>query len=695
MRIGICGEVGFYNLNGPINLGSPGSPRSPPWTILLSNTPRVGCDHNKILQTKRCRFCHAHVKIVFYLNYSATREIKYLRTGSRRPTAMSLSLDVAVLPWSRRGSFMSLTSKVKLGDSLAPAHNVYLVSQCRAPALPLFALRPLPSGSSLGPPAGFHTAPPLTTVSATVPLLQWKYRDKVVAEATFPDVRCIRFRGNTPLAFDSDVAVDMSDYMGPYVFSRPSFQGSKPAVEVTFRTFKGYRFIATKGQLSTVNGDSNKRRLNRRVQIQGQDGDNEWELLLCELEVASARSAPAVDFCGSLVRSVMFSSFEAAVDKIIQEFDEFTLGICPWSAGLPTQSESLASYVIWTSMVRADSNYTREAVMMSKLWMNKVWSWDNCFNALGLAPFNLDSAINQIQILYDYQAPDGRLPDSVDWQNIEWAFTKPPIQGWAISKLLKRHPEINDHALLELYTATSKFTDYWMQQRRTEKSGLPWYSHGNDSGWDNSTAFDSQPVVISPDCAAYLILQTDFLAELASRLMLDIEHQDKWKRMKKTVTEALLSELWDGESFIIKNALTGETRKSTSLLRLMPLVAAKYLPSAIVDSMAMDLSRHLTSWGLSTEEYESPLYEDDGYWRGPIWAPPTLLIESGLRAAGKVELADKISDRFIALCEKSGFAENYDAIKGEGLRDLSYTWTASVFLVLRREASERKYTKEN
>ena len=34
------------------------------------------------------------------------------------------------------------------------------------------------------------------------------------------------------------------------------------------------------------------------------------------------------------------------------------------------------------------------------------------------------------------------------------------------------------------------------------------------------------------------------------------------------------------------------------------------------------------------------------------------------------------------MAEKSGFAENFDALTGEGLRDRAYTWTSSVWLIL-------------
>ena len=81
---------------------------------------------------------------------------------------------------------------------------------------------------------------------------------------------------------------------------------------------------------------------------------------------------------------------------------------------------------------------------------------------------------------------------------------------------------------------------------------------------------------------------------------------------------------------------------------------------------------------------DSPLYESDGYWRGPIWAPPTLILTDGLRRAGESALAADIARRFCNLCRQSGFAENYDAVSGAPLRDRAYTWTASVFFELLR-----------
>ena len=70
-----------------------------------------------------------------------------------------------------------------------------------------------------------------------------------------------------------------------------------------------------------------------------------------------------------------------------------------------------------------------------------------------------------------------------------------------------------------------------------------------------------------------------------------------------------------------------------------------------------------------------------------------MLIEDGLRRAGYPDLADEISAPLPRPVRASGFAENFDARTGEGLRDRAYTWTASAYLIL-AAAHERRQTAD-
>ena len=158
---------------------------------------------------------------------------------------------------------------------------------------------------------------------------------------------------------------------------------------------------------------------------------------------------------------------------------------------------------------------------------------------------------------------------------------------------------------------------------------------------------------------------------------------------RDALASALVGELWDGARFVARGAADGEAGSTSSLLNVMAVVAADRFPPEIGTALATGVGEHVTEWGLATELLSSPHYEPDGYWRGPIWAPSTVLIEDGLRRAGFTELADAVSDSFRRLCERSGFAENFDALTGEGLRDRAYTWTASAYLLLTHEATLR------
>jgi hypothetical protein len=57
----------------------------------------------------------------------------------------------------------------------------------------------------------------------------------------------------------------------------------------------------------------------------------------------------------------------------------------------------------------------------------------------------------------------------------------------------------------------------------------------------------------------------------------------------------------------------------------------------------------------------------------------------GVAAAGDRELAEEVARRFCSMLDRSGMAENFDAITGQGLRDRAFTWTSSVFLILGNE----------
>lgn len=371
------------------------------------------------------------------------------------------------------------------------------------------------------------------------------------------------------------------------------------------------------------------------------------------------------------------SGFDAAREEAAADF-------AAWLAHAPKGgteiARRLAAYLLWSNTVPAAGILTRPAIYMSKNAMINVWSWDNAFSALGVACMNPDLAFDQFAVIFDHQHPSGLLPDFVNDREASFAFTKPPAHGWAILRLTDAFPALfttNQRARLADWLARQ--LDYWLTHARKDPQSLPAYFHGNDSGWDNASFFAEGGPVITPDLPTFLILTCDCLARLQP------DRADHWQAQGDRLFNLLTRSLWSGQRFGTR-LLSDPTRlrHDESLIGFMPLLLGARLPRAMAQAMIARLTSGgwLTRWGAATEDPQSPLYESDGYWRGPIWAPTTMLIWDGLIRQGEIALAHTLARRFVTLCETSGMAENFDALAGTPLRDRAFAWTSAVYLWL-------------
>lgn len=379
--------------------------------------------------------------------------------------------------------------------------------------------------------------------------------------------------------------------------------------------------------------------------------------------------------------------FEACADAVARQFATFLSAMPPAPANL-AEARELATYIDWAATVNPEGLLRRPAMLMSKNWMCNVWSWDHCFNAMALTPGHVGLAWDQLLVVADHQDSFGCLPDSINDVDRQYNFSKPPIHGWTVGEMLRRSAAPPGDVLEALYDSLCRQVGWWLTYRRAEGDLLPHYLHGNDSGWDNSTMFDKGVPLIAPDLAAFLVVSCDELANVATGLGRRDE-ASRWREQADRLLAALLDELWRGDRFIALATHAKTPVVCESLIPCMPILLGKRLPQPVIDALVASLRRFLTEWGLATEHPASQAYADNGYWRGPIWAPSTYLAVCGLERCGQYELAREVAQRFCRLCANSGFAENFDAVRGLPLCDRAYTWTASVFLLL----AEKLFTR--
>ena len=341
--------------------------------------------------------------------------------------------------------------------------------------------------------------------------------------------------------------------------------------------------------------------------------------------------------------------------------------------------EKECAYIMWSNTIAPLGNFDTEAIVMSKGGMSNVWSWDNAFNALGLADVDYRLAMDQFMIMYKHINRVGRVPDAISQSYKVWNFVKPPVQAWMYKQMIKRNPEFaTPHALEEVYFVMKRNTDWWLNLR----GDVPSYYHGNDSGQDNSTCYDKSEHIETPELIAFLSVQCSFLSEAAEILNYPTDKR-VYAMLAKELAEKAIKDYWDGENLFVRLAETGEPYYCNALMPLRLVVLEDMLPKEIQEYIVKQIKEHhLCTGGIASEALDSPLFIEDGYWRGAVWAPDMVMFVYALRNLGYTELADELANNYKTAVTKYGFSENTSALTGKQLRCKGYSWAANAYQVL-------------
>ncbi|MCR8643970.1 hypothetical protein NV379_15060 [Paenibacillus sp. N1-5-1-14] len=378
-----------------------------------------------------------------------------------------------------------------------------------------------------------------------------------------------------------------------------------------------------------------------------------------------------------------YDSYEEAYERVASHYEQW-LTQMPKAAEKYVASRNLASYITWSCVVHPEGLLKDYAMYMSKNWMFNIWSWDNCFNAMMLSGNQPELAMAQLDLFTQYQDPSGIYADFINDKFISFNCCKPPIHAWAFKKMRGMNEWFNQQEVVSrMYDSLVGSTNFWVQHRRHDDQTLPVYTHGNDSGWDNASIFHDGMPVEAPDLTAHLIRQMDILAEMATELQREDEAV-QWKKQADKLYALLIDRLYADGRFVARYA--PENRVITnqdSLILMLPIVIGYRLPREVTDVLVQSLAeRFEATYGLATESSLSPLYKENGYWLGPIWAPVTYLFIDALEHNGYNEMASRIAEKFMNMTLIGGMAENFDPFSGKGLVDPAFTWTSSVFLLL-------------
>lgn len=355
-----------------------------------------------------------------------------------------------------------------------------------------------------------------------------------------------------------------------------------------------------------------------------------------------------------------------------------------------------------------------EGVRPSVTTFNGLWSWDSWKHAAGLAYVDKQLAENSIRAMYDYQTPEGMIPDCVfpDTQNFTGStcvteLTKPPLSGWAVWEI---YEQTHDTAFIrEMYPKIVEYHKWRYEYRDINQNGLCELGASIDrlntakcEMADNAIRYDNAQMlkksdscysmnVESVDLSAYMYQEKGYLLKMAQLLGLKDEakqYKQEMKVLKKQIQEVFFDEntgffydvRMDDGSFILSQESCGWTP-------LFAGVATRKQAAAVVANM-MDEAKFNTVMPLPTASKECPEFDPvNGYWRGPTWLDQFYFGYMGLLNYGyrdeAVALLKKVLQNGQGITDPEGeLREHYNPVTGEAGGARNFGWTASHLLQL-------------
>lgn len=345
-------------------------------------------------------------------------------------------------------------------------------------------------------------------------------------------------------------------------------------------------------------------------------------------------------------------------------------------------------------------------------WFHGFWAWDSWKHAAAVANYDTELAKNQMRALFDYQEPNGFIPDCVYRNNLieenNYRNTKAPLAAWAIWQIYEK---TKDAAFLkEFYPKLKLYHNWWYKERDHDQDGLCEFGSTDgtliagkwESGMDNAVRFDDSKILKngekafsldqeSVDLNSFLYAEKNYLSKMAQVLKLTKESKD-WQDASTALKTKIQTQFWDASTgWFYDTTIDGK-----SLIKIMgcegylPIWAEVATPeqTKLMKENMLNPAIFNTFVPLPTLAANHPKFKPEGgYWRGPIWLDQSYFGINGLEKYGYTNEANQLAHKLIhnadgVLGKGTSIRENYQPLTGKGLEAYNFSWSAAHYLML-------------
>ncbi len=180
-----------------------------------------------------------------------------------------------------------------------------------------------------------------------------------------------------------------------------------------------------------------------------------------------------------------------------------------------------------------------------------------------------------------------------------------------------------------------------------------------------------------------LIRANEHLQHIAKTLRIEIPEEllDNINLTPKT-----LEELWDPytEQYYARDFVTHRLLKESSIESLMPLYAGSISQERAALLVKSIENEHVfgPAYPIPSAPLNSPWFDANRYWQGPVWFNMNWLIADGLKRYGFKDHAAALVEGSLELVTQHGFSEYYNPETGDPLGARNFSWTAALAIDL-------------
>ncbi|MDQ2742700.1 MAG: glycoside hydrolase [Chloroflexota bacterium] len=323
-------------------------------------------------------------------------------------------------------------------------------------------------------------------------------------------------------------------------------------------------------------------------------------------------------------------------------------------------------------------------------------------------------------------------------------ITQPPVLATAALKIWENasDQDLARRLLAELYPSILKYHRWLYTERDPDGSGLVVVVHPWESGLDNSppyldaggrvtltyrpkyerldllhVAAKNRPTNKDYDLFVYLLEQMravnwdqrryleqaplqviDVLfnsilsradADLAAIAEIVGEDPSEARAWRDRTVAAINGMLWDDDAgtYFSYDRVAGKLLKDDTIAAFHTLyggVAPADRAQRLIEQHLLNPEQYLpsSSFNVPTTAINSPWFNPENYWLGPVWVNTNWMILHGLEDYGRADLAEQLRLTTLGLVQRAGFREYFNPLSGEGYGTDSFGWTAALSIDL-------------